>query len=83
MIINYEYYQIFYYVAKNKNITVATNQLFLSQSTVSRVIQNLERDLGCTLLIRSKQGLSLTEEGKFLYEHVKKAFSFISIAEII
>lgn len=81
MIINYEYYQIFYYVAKNKNITVAANQLFLSQSTVSRVIQNLERDLGCTLLIRSKQGLSLTEEGKFLYEHVKKAFSFISIAE--
>lgn len=81
MIINYEYYQIFYYVAKNKSITEAANQLFLSQSTVSRVIQNLERDLGCTLLIRSKQGLSLTKEGQFLYEHIKKAFSFISIAE--
>lgn len=81
MIINYEYYQIFYYVASTKNITEAANHLFLSQSTVSRTLQNLERDLGCTLLIRSKHGLALTKEGEFLYEYVRKAFLQISMAE--
>lgn len=81
MVINYEYYQIFYHVAKKLNITEAANDLFMSQSTVSRAIQNLERNLECTLLIRSKQGLSLTEEGQFLYEHLKNAVAFISTAE--
>ncbi|MGN1155019.1 MAG: LysR family transcriptional regulator [Agathobacter sp.] len=81
MIINYEYYQIFYYVAENMNFTQAATQMFISQSTVSRSIQNLEHDLGCTLLIRSKHGISLTEEGKFLHEHLKKSFAFITIAE--
>jgi DNA-binding transcriptional LysR family regulator len=42
MIINSELYQIFYYVAQNKSLTAAANQLYLSQSTVSRAIQSLE-----------------------------------------
>ena len=81
MTINYEYYQIFYHVAENKSITAAANQLYMSQSTVSRAIQNLEKDLGCTLLIRSRQGVSLTDEGKYLFNHLKTAFSFIFHAE--
>lgn len=81
MTINYEYYQIFYYVAESKSFTAAASQLYLSQSTVSRAIQNLEKDLGCTLFLRSRQGVCLTEEGTYLFNHVKKAFSFISHAE--
>ncbi|MCU6763463.1 HTH-type transcriptional activator CmpR [uncultured Roseburia sp.] len=81
MSLNYDYYHIFYHVAENKSLTAAANQLFLSQSTVSRSIQNLEHELGCTLLLRSKQGISLTEEGSFLYDYVKKAFAYISYAE--
>lgn len=81
MVTSYDNYQIFYYVAENKNITAAANQLFLSQSTVSRAIQSLERDLGCTLMIRSKQGITLTEAGNYLYNNVKRAFTFISHAE--
>ena len=78
---NYENYRIFYYVAENQNFTTAANQLYLSQPTVSRAIQSLELDLGCTLFKRSRQGITLTEEGIFLYNHVKKAFSFINYAE--
>lgn len=81
MVTSYDNYQIFYYVAENKNITAAANQLYLSQSTVSRAIQSLERDLGCTLLVRSKQGVTLTEAGNYLYNNVKRAFTFISHAE--
>ena len=43
--INFEYYKVFYYVARYGNITTAAKALFLSQSTVSRMIQNLEHDL--------------------------------------
>ena len=41
MSVSYDYYKIFYYVAKYRNITAAANALFLSQPTVSRTIQNL------------------------------------------
>lgn len=81
MIINYELYQIFYYVAALGNITAAANRLFLSQSTVSRAIQNLEKELNCTLFLRSQKGMELTSDGSYLFSHVKKAFLEISIAE--
>ncbi len=81
MIINFNYYQIFYYVAETQNISAAANQMYISQPTVSRAIQALEQSLGCTLMTRSKQGIKLTEEGLFLYEYVKKAFANISFAE--
>lgn len=81
MIINYELYQIFYYVAQNASLTAAANQLYLSQSTVSRAIQSLENKLNCTLFIRSPKGMELTESGLELFLHVKKAASEFNIAE--
>ena len=81
MIINSELYQIFYYVAQNKSLTAAANQLYLSQSTVSRAIQSLENKLNCTLFIRSPKGMELTEQGIYLFGHVKKAATELTMAE--
>lgn len=78
---NFEYYKIFYYVAKYKNITTAAKMLFLSQPTVSYSIQNLEKELQCTLFIRSKKGVTLTPEAMMLYKHVSKACAHIFKAE--
>lgn len=78
---NFEYYKIFYYVAKYKNITAAAKMLFLSQPTVSYSIQNLEKELQCTLFIRSKKGVTLTPEAKILYKHISKACAHIFKAE--
>jgi DNA-binding transcriptional LysR family regulator len=55
--------------------------MFLAQSTVSRTIQNLETELGCTLFERTTHGVSLTEEGRILYHHLKLAFEHITAAE--
>ncbi len=71
--INFEYYKVFYYVAKYQNITVAAQKLFLSQSTVSRIIQNLEYELDSVLFSRSRKGVALTEAGKMLFQHVEPA----------
>ena len=81
MDINFEYYKIFYYVAKYKNITKAAGVLKSNQPNVTRVIKLLESQLNCTLFIREPRGLKLTEEGKRLYEHVEVACQHLFNAE--
>lgn len=81
MNINYEYYRIFYYVAKYKNLTQAAKILHNNQPNVSRTIKLLEHELDCKLLIRSNRGISLTPEGERLYHHIKIAVEQIQAAE--
>ena len=78
---NFEYYKIFYYVAKHKNITRAAAELYSSQPAVTRAIQNMENDLGCRLFTRSKTGVEFTHEGEMLFEYVSIAFQQIVKAE--
>lgn len=81
MNINFEYYKIFYNVAKNKNITKTANDLMISQPAVSKCIKNLETQIGCSLFVRNKFGVSLTEEGITLYNEIKNAIEIIENAE--
>ena len=50
MDINYEYYKIFYYVARYKNLTKAAQILHNNQPNVSRTMKLLEYELGCKLM---------------------------------
>ena len=70
---NFEYYKIFYYVAKYQNFTLAAKALLSSQPSVSRCMQALETELGCRLFVRTKRGVSLTAEGEQLYKYVAPA----------
>lgn len=72
---NYEYYKIFYYVGKHKNITRAAVELYSSQPAITRTLQNLESELGCRLFIRNKNGVEFTPEGKILFDYVNIAQS--------
>ena len=81
MNINYDHYRIFYHVAKCKSFTHAASRLMSNQPNVTRVIKSLEISLGCVLFIRTRQGVTLTPEGKKLFEHVKIAFEHIEAAE--
>lgn len=81
MNINYEYYKIFYFVAKYKNITKAATILNNNQPNISRTIKLLEHELGCHLVSRSNRGITLTPEGEKLYTHVKLAVEQLQIAE--
>lgn len=60
--------RIFYSVAKSLNFTRAAEELHLSQSAVSRHIQNLEDMLKSQLFQRAAKGLILTEEGELLFK---------------
>ena len=81
MSVSLDYYRIFYYVGKTGSITAAANALFLTQPTISHAIQNLEKELGCTLFLRTKKGVLMTPEAKKLYSHISIACEQIRIGE--
>ena len=81
MNVNLELYRIFYTVAKNKHMTKASEELYISQPAISQAIKKLENQIGGTLFLRSNKGMELTEEGKMLYENIKGALELIDNAE--
>ncbi len=81
MNINLELYKTFYYVAKNENISRASNELSISQPAISKSIKNLEEQLNTNLFIRKRDGMELTEVGEVLYKKIKDAMELISSAE--
>ena len=81
MNINYEYYKIFYYAAKNRSFSRTAKVLLTNQPNITRVIKILEGELGCTLFNRMKNGVTLTPEGEILYEHISKAVELITEGE--
>lgn len=81
MNISYDYYRVFYYVAKYRSFTGAARALMNNQPNITRMMKKLEDELGCTLFIRQRHGVSLTPEGKKLYAHVTVAFEHILSGE--
>lgn len=77
MSINFEYYKVFYYVAKYKSFTTAAQVMYSNQPSITRYIRLLESELGCLLFVRSQQGISLTPEGRMLYEYVEPAYQML------
>ncbi len=54
----------FVLVAEEGSFTRAAGLLFLSQPSLTKIVQQLERDLGCRLLRRSSKRCSLTAHGE-------------------
>lgn len=53
-------------VVREENITKAAEILHVTQPTLSRQLAKMEEDLGVQLLLRGKNGITLTEEGMLL-----------------
>lgn len=81
MNISYDYYRIFYNVAKYKSFTRAAEVMYSNQPNLTRAIKTLEKQLGCTLFERTNKGVRLTNDGKELYEHISVAFDHIQAGE--
>ena len=83
MSVSYEYYKIFYYVAKYRSFNKAAAVLSNSQPNISRSITNLEAELNCKLFNRSNRGVTLTDSGRELFAHVEAACKHFDMAEDI
>lgn len=79
--INLELYKIFVFVAKEGNITKASEKLNISQPAVTKHIKNLEEQLGVTLFKRNKYGMELTDKGRELFSEVEEPIIKIYNAE--
>ena len=58
--------------AQEGNITRAADILHITQPTLSRQIMELERELGTTLMLRGKNGLTLTDDGLFFRQRAEE-----------
>jgi LysR family glycine cleavage system transcriptional activator len=66
--------------ARHLNFTRAADELFITQSAVSRQIKALEERLGIPLFVRQAKGLRLTEAGAQLYHAVSSALRQVNVA---
>ena len=76
-----ELYRVFREVAEAGNISLAAENLYLSQSAVSQSVKQLEQQLGTRLFLRSPRGVSLTEDGHLLFEYVRSAMGLLETGE--
>ena len=81
MIAKLEQYRIFKEVADCGNLTAAAQKLYISQSAVSQSLKALETSLQVQLFSRHPRGVSLTAEGRHLYEYVSRALSLLQAGE--
>ena len=81
MSVKLELYKVFKELAEAGNITAAAQALFISQSAVSQSIKQLESELQTRLFARNSRGVSLTAEGKMLYEYVRSAIGLLETGE--
>ena len=74
--------RVFQSAARNGGFTRASEQLHLSQSTVSQHIQQLERELGCALFLRVGKRVLLSEAGDLLLQYAERIFRDVENAQM-
>ena len=82
MEIHYDYYRIFYHVARCGSFSRAAQRLGANQPNITRSMNRLEKQLGCRLFRRSVRGVELTAEGERLMTHVSIAYRHLRAAEL-
>ena len=68
-------------VAREGSITKASNSLHLTQPTLSRQLQELEKELGQKLLTRGKYKITLTPEGMILRKRAQEIIDMVEKTE--
>lgn len=71
----------FLMIAREGTISGAAQVLHLSQPTLSRQMQELERELGCTLFERGKRRIELTEAGMRLRSRAEEIVDLVDRTE--
>ncbi len=81
MVSKLDFYKIFYYVGKHGSFSKAAKELYITQPAVSQAIMQLEQELDTRLFSRTPKGVTLTNEGEILFEHVHSALNLLVAGE--
>jgi DNA-binding transcriptional LysR family regulator len=63
--------EVFVEVVRQKGFSAAAERLYSTQPTVSRILRQLEEDLGHPLLVRDKREATLTPAGKIVHRRAQ------------
>lgn len=69
---NTESLKTFIFLSKVKNFTLAAEQLFVAQSTVTNRISELEKEVGKKLFTRGSKTVALTEAGEIFLQYAER-----------
>ena len=69
---NTEELKTFIFLSKVKNFTLAAEQLFIAQSTVTNRISELEKEVGKRLFSRGSKTVTLTEAGEIFLRYAER-----------
>ena len=61
-------------VSQSMNLSVAAKHLYISQSSLSKYIAQMEKELGFLLLNRGNRGVSLTPAGEQFLQHIQEPY---------
>ncbi|HIR93831.1 MAG TPA: LysR family transcriptional regulator [Candidatus Egerieimonas intestinavium] len=64
-----EYFKM---ICQEKSITKAAHSLYITPQGLSKTVKNLEFELGTALLNRTASGVTLTEAGQYLADHLQE-----------
>lgn len=70
VIMNTNCYKILEVVVETKNFTRAAEKLYLTPSAVSHAVARIEEEFGFPVFIRTREGVSLTNDGKAILPYV-------------
>ena len=79
---DFQQLRVFRAAAKSEGFTRASEQLHLSQSTVSQHIKQLEDELGCQLFLRIGKRVVVSKAGALLLQYADKVFHDLKHAEM-
>lgn len=72
-------FEILMALKKTGNITRAADRLYITQSSLSKKIQAIEKELDICLLIRSRQGVHFTPEGEIVVKRASEAACLMEV----
>jgi DNA-binding transcriptional LysR family regulator len=73
--ITFQQIEAFLIVSKHLNLSKAAEAMFITQSALSKTLQRFEEGVDMQLFVRSNKGLTLTNEGKYLYSTLESLYS--------
>lgn len=78
---NLHHLAVFHAVARNASVSIASQQMHISQPAISRELKDLEERLGIKLFDRMPRGMRLTEAGAVLNSYADRIFALEKAAE--
>lgn len=68
-------------IARYGNITTAARMLGMRQPTLTVAMHRLEAEIGTTLFLRDRSGVTLTDTGKAFLQYVSEALSLLDVGK--